>query len=150
MMISSDITSVRNEANSLRSEINLIKSQPPIEQSIRLQTILENLGRFNETKDFRVITSLRALTADQIDQLRASQPVIFGPLPAKVLYEVILSNGPQNLYLIYDLDENKILRQFVFTQAAAQPTQQQPIQPVQVSQPTQPTQPTPTVTNTSK
>ena len=79
----------------LRSDVELIKSQPGIQQGIKLQSILNNLQGLNETQGYPLLVSLEELTPQQIDQLKQEQPVIYNALPDKTLYRIILANEDQ-------------------------------------------------------
>lgn len=97
---------------SMRSDIDALKNIPAIQQSMKLQEIISKLEAANETRGYSSVVSLEELSSENVRQLELQQPVIYNSLPDKALYRIVLSRGNESLFVIYDFEENRILRSF--------------------------------------
>lgn len=104
---------------SVKSDLDRISGIPAIQQSLKLQGILSNLQKLNETRNYPFLASLQEITPADVEQLKKQQPVIYNQLPDKNLYRIVLADSANNsVFLIYDLEGNRVLRLFGLGQAA--------------------------------
>ena len=110
------VAGMKSDIRALERDASTIKQISSVQQSIKLDTILSNLRNLEETRDYLTLVSLEMLSADEIKALEAEQPVIYSSLPEKALYRIVLSNENNSLLVIYDFEENKVLRIFALEQ----------------------------------
>lgn len=96
----------------MRADVDALKKIPEIQQSMKVQGILSNLEAANETRGYSSVVSIEELSSENVHQLELQQPVIYNNLPDKALYRIVLSRGNESLFVIYDFEENRILRSF--------------------------------------
>ena len=105
-----------SDIRALERDVSTIKQTYYVQQSMNVDTILSNLFILEETKDHPKLVSLEELSVEEIKALEAGQPVIYNGLPENVLYRIVLSNENTSLFVIYDFEENKVLRSFALDQ----------------------------------
>ena len=105
-----------SDIRALEKEVGTIKQTYSVQQSMKVDMIISNLLMLEETKDYSKLVSLEMLSVDEIKALETEQPVIYNSLPEKALYRIVLSNENTSLFVIYDFEENKILRSFALDQ----------------------------------
>lgn len=104
------------ELRDVKAKLGEIQGIPAVREAMEAQKILSNLQGMNETKGYPRLVSLEELSSGDIRALEAQQPVIYNSLPEKTLYRAVLSNENESLFVIYDLEENRILRNFALSQ----------------------------------